>query len=88
MRDQRLRPAAAAWVEQGSGTLAVLPYDDVRSASDPRGDLLAFLEAGYEAGASLAGWDLVADATAWCPVPTDRLTRLTSPTAGKDDHRG
>jgi hypothetical protein len=30
------------------------------------------------AGASLAGWDLADTATQWCPVPSDRLTRLSA----------
>lgn len=80
LRDEPLRPTAASWVEQRGGSVAVLPYDAVRSASDPREDLLAFLETAYEAGASLAGWDLVATATGWCPVSTDRLAHLTRPT--------
>ena len=83
LRDQPLHPSAASWVEQRGGSLAVLPYDALRSSPDPRGTLLDFLEASYEAGASLAGWDLVGDATDWCPVPTDRLARLTLP--GKDN---
>jgi hypothetical protein len=34
-----------------------LPYDDVRTAADPRRALLDFLERTYEAGARLARWD-------------------------------
>jgi hypothetical protein len=34
-----------------------LPYDEVRTAADPRRTLLDFLERTYEAGARLAGWD-------------------------------
>jgi hypothetical protein len=37
--------------------LILLPYDDVRTAADPRRALLAFLERTYEAGARLARWD-------------------------------
>lgn len=78
LRDRPLEPTAAAWVEQGTGSLALLPYDEVRAAADPRADLLAFLESAYEAGASAAGWDLVDTTTAWCPVAPDRLAALTS----------
>ena len=81
LRARPLQPAAAAWSEQRGASLAVLPYDDVRAAADPRSDLLAFLESAYEAGASAAGWDLVDTATAWCPVAPDRLAAL-SPSEG------
>ena len=53
-------PAAAAWsVELGE---FVLPYDAVRTASDPRGALLDFLETTYRAAAGLARWDPALDA--------------------------
>jgi Family of unknown function (DUF5996) len=39
------------------GSLAILSYDAVGIAPDPRRTLLAFLEAAYEAGALLAAWD-------------------------------
>lgn len=67
LRDQPLRPATAGWVEQRGGSLAVLPYDDVRAAGDPRAALVDFLQSTYEAGAGLAGWDLPGTRTAWCP---------------------
>jgi Family of unknown function (DUF5996) len=69
---QALRPAQATWTSQGNGSLAILRYDDVRMAADPRAFLLEFLQSAYEAGAALAGWDLADTATQWCPVPTDR----------------
>ncbi len=53
-----LEPAAAAWRDTGSGSLAVLPYDAVRESPDPTGTLLAFFESAYLAGAQSAGWDL------------------------------
>jgi hypothetical protein len=53
-----------------------LRYDDVRAAEDPRSTLLAFLQSTFEAGASLAGWDLLDTATRWCPVPPEHLTTL------------
>src|SRR5947207_5163433 len=79
LTQQPLRPATATWVAQGNGSLAILPYDDVRNAADPRATLLEFLQSAYEAGASLAGWDLADNATQWCPIPSDRLTRLSPP---------
>jgi hypothetical protein len=77
LRGQPLFPQRAEWAAQGSGSLAVLRYDDVRGAPDPKATLLGFLQSAYEAGASLAGWDLVDTATQWCPVPSDRLIRLS-----------
>ena len=57
LRAQQLRPDGAHWVEQGSGSLAVLPLEAVRAAPDPRKALLTFLQSTYDAGATLAGWD-------------------------------
>jgi hypothetical protein len=52
-----LRPAAACWSPAGAGVMAVLTYDDVRTASSPRDAVLEFLESAYQAGAKRAGWD-------------------------------
>jgi hypothetical protein len=38
----------------------LLPYESVRSADDPDGELLAFLKATYEAAADAAEWDRAA----------------------------
>ena len=54
-------------MEQGSGSLALLRYDAVRTAADPRATLLAFLESAYQAGAGLAGWDERDLSSSWCP---------------------
>jgi hypothetical protein len=35
----------------------VLPYEAVRTASDPDGMLLEFLQSTYDAAASLGKWD-------------------------------
>jgi hypothetical protein len=76
LREQPLRPPAAEWAAQANGTLALLTYDDVRAASDPRDLLLQFLESAFEAGASLAGWDLADGTTTWSPVPAEHLASL------------
>jgi hypothetical protein len=73
LRDQRL--PAGEWVAFGSGSLAFLPYETVRTAPDPRATLLGFLQGAYEAGARLAGWDTGDLASAWCPAPS-RLEEL------------
>jgi hypothetical protein len=52
---ERPLPAGAAWAEAGG--MALLPYEAVRTAPDPRAALLGFLDAAYDAGALSAGWD-------------------------------
>jgi hypothetical protein len=67
LRDQPL--SIGAWSAAGSGSLAILPYETVRTAADPRATVLAFCQSTYEAGASLAGWDIEGLASNWCPSP-------------------
>lgn len=54
-RDAEVRPEAARYL----GDLGewALPYEAVRTADDPDGDLLAFCRSAYEAAARLGGWD-------------------------------
>ena len=54
-RAEPVQPGAAFW-HDGLGEF-VLPYDAVRSAADPDGDLMAFLVSTYEAAAKLGAWD-------------------------------
>ena len=75
LRERGLHPDAARWIEYGAGSLAVLPYESVRTAADPRSALLAFLQSAYEAGATLAGWNLTELESAWCP-PAPELSEL------------
>jgi hypothetical protein len=67
LRDRPLHPADAFWAEQGSGSLALLRYEVVRTATAPRQVLLAFLQSAYQAGASLSGWDSDDLSSSWCP---------------------
>ena len=53
-----IRPASA-WYSPEMGEF-LLRYEDVRTAPDPDGVLLAFLQSTYEAAADLAGWDRAA----------------------------
>jgi hypothetical protein len=69
LRRTRLQPDEAVWAEQGSGSLALLPYEVVRTAADPKELLLTFLDSAYLAGAGAAGWDVVDLASTWCPNP-------------------
>ena len=52
-----LAPATARWVEQDNGSLALYRYDGARTAADPQGAVLQFLESAYRAGATRADWD-------------------------------
>jgi hypothetical protein len=56
------------WIESGSGSLAVLPYDHVRGRADPRATLLTFLQSAYDMGAGLAGWDTGSLQSTWAPT--------------------
>jgi hypothetical protein len=53
-----VRPAAAYYHSQAREF--ILPYDAVRTAPDPDGTLLAFLQSTYEAAADLGRWDRAA----------------------------
>jgi hypothetical protein len=57
------------WLSSGAGSLAVLPYETVRTARNPRTTLLAFCQAAYEAGGRLAEWETSSFESAWCPTP-------------------
>jgi Family of unknown function (DUF5996) len=67
LTDERLRPGAASWHPTGSSHLALLPYDTVREAPDPRATLLDFLQSAYEAGTRAAGWDAAELRSSWAP---------------------
>jgi hypothetical protein len=58
LREAPLGPAGAAWQDTGSGSLAILPYDEIRGEADPAAALLEFYESAYRAGAEAAGWDV------------------------------
>jgi hypothetical protein len=66
------RPLAegARWTDAGTGTLALLPYDSVRGAPDPRAALLAFLQSAFDAGTAAAHW------------PTEQPVDTRPPTVG------
>ena len=54
-RTADVSPAGARW-DDGLSEF-VLPYEAVRTASDPDATLLAFLQSTYEAAADTARWD-------------------------------
>jgi uncharacterized protein DUF5996 len=53
-----LFPPTAEWLERGDGHLAILRYGDARATVQPAEIALQFFESAYEAGATLAGWDI------------------------------
>jgi hypothetical protein len=63
-----LDPKVAEWRETGSGHLALLRYEDVRMAGDPRATLLSFFQSAYEAGARTAGWPIEDLESSSCPA--------------------
>jgi hypothetical protein len=71
LRERPLRPESARWTESGNGSLALLSYESVRAAGDPRAALLAFLESAYRAGSVAAGWESAELTSSWCPSPPE-----------------
>lgn len=68
LTDHALAPAAAWWQELPTSHMALLRYDDVRSAEQPREALLSFMESAYAAGVKsldLAGPDELDTAPLW-----------------------
>jgi Family of unknown function (DUF5996) len=51
--------------------MALLGYDQVRDAQDPRITLLVFLQSAYDAGVRTAGWDREELISSFCPSPAD-----------------
>jgi hypothetical protein len=80
LRDQPL--VGGEWRDSGNGALAILPYETMRTASDPRTMLLAFLQSAYEAGARTGGWDTSSFESTWCPTPAQLDELRTTAAAG------
>ena len=55
LKQAAVRPAAAYYHQELSEF--ILPYEAVRTAPSPAGDLTVFLESTYDAAAELAGWN-------------------------------
>ena len=68
LTDQPLHPASAVWRRAPNGSMALLGYDQLRDAEDPRITLLAFLQSAYDAGARTGGWDREELASSFCPT--------------------
>jgi hypothetical protein len=54
---QPLMPFAAKWFHIRGSPMAILRYEDVRSAAEPARALSEFLESAYAAGANAGKWD-------------------------------
>ena len=57
LRERGLDGPGSEWQDTGNGSLAILPYENVRLAGDPEGELLSFFLSAYDAGSTLGGWD-------------------------------
>jgi hypothetical protein len=68
LTDHVLTPKAAEWADTGTGHLALLRYEDVRKAGDPRATLLSFFQSAYEAGAHSAHWPIEELESSSCPA--------------------
>ncbi|QDH81636.1 hypothetical protein FKX85_19255 [Echinicola soli] len=53
-----LIPSTAQWVDSNGSPMALLTYNNLLKATDPRAALLGFLESAYIAGAKKADWDI------------------------------
>ncbi|MEU8134007.1 DUF5996 family protein [Streptodolium elevatio] len=73
LAEHPLSPEQAEWVNDGG--MALLRYDAVRAAENPRRTLLAFLQTAFEAGSKAAGWPAEELTSNWCPTP-DQLRAL------------
>lgn len=63
IENHSLKPRSAWWQQLPASHMALLRYDDVRAATDPRATLLSFLESAYEAGSASLGLDSFAQST-------------------------
>lgn len=58
LNQEPLMPSAAQWVDSNGSPMALLTYNNLLKAADPRSTLLDFLESAYTAGAKKADWDI------------------------------
>jgi hypothetical protein len=77
LREARVRPSAARY-DAALGEF-VLPYEAVRAARDPAGEIHAFCQSVYDATATLGGWDRAA---------LERSPRHGATTPGAEAHGG
>jgi hypothetical protein len=81
-----VRPAPARWVPTHGEF--VLPYEDVRTTSDPAATLLTFLQSTYEIAADLGRWDrplLEERVRCTCDQPLIRARRKKADSDERED---
>ncbi len=59
--NEPLFPDVASWNDVNGSPMAMLMYDDLIKLSNPKAELLNFLESSYRAGAKLASWSAELD---------------------------
>jgi Family of unknown function (DUF5996) len=79
-----LRPSAAQWSANQDSHLALLMYDDARTAADPWAAASNFLTSSFHAGAAVAHWDPARE----CPGGVTDPQLRTDPPPLTDDARG
>jgi hypothetical protein len=79
LAEQPLQPEAAAWRQLRGGSMALLGYDQVRAAHDPRSTLLGFLQSAYDAGVRTAGWDGEELSSSFYPSPAELQALARAP---------
>ena len=82
LENHGLKPNAAWWQELPTSHMALLRYDDVREAPNPREALLSFLQSAFDAGVDSLGWEdaeALATGDLW-----DRLDRRFPATEGRE----
>ncbi len=58
LASEPLSPGAAFWAQRNNNHLAVLPYNELVTADNPKPLVLEFLESAYQAGARRAAWPI------------------------------
>ncbi len=56
--EEVLQPIEATWQDSNGSPMALLSYETVKNASNPRKTVLDFLESAYQAGAKRANWNI------------------------------
>ncbi|WP_299478239.1 DUF5996 family protein [uncultured Roseibium sp.] len=56
MNQVPLRPGSALWAEKNGGALAILKYEDARTAMDPADAIRSFLDSLYDGASEKANW--------------------------------
>ena len=60
LNQEPLMPSLAQWVDSNGSPMAILTYNNLLKAANPRSTLLDFLETAYTAGAKKSAWNIEA----------------------------